>query len=193
MFRNGEYPRSWGEGIIAPIFKKGDVNDAGNYRGITLINVLAKIYSQLLLNLLTNGAEIHEQIMKNQFGFQKGKSIVDCIFILHSVMSKILDSGEKLYCVFIDFEKCFDKTDRSFLWQKLISQKVSCKLMNAIKSMYLTVKSCVRNKSSYSEFFSTSIGLKQGDPSSPLLFMLFVNDIIDNINSDLEIFSLLMS
>ena len=52
--------------------------------------------------------------------------------------------------------------------------------------MYLTVKSCVRYKSSYSEFFSISIGLKRGDPSSPLLFMLFVNDIIDNINSDLE-------
>ena len=107
MFRNGEYPRSWGDGIITPIFKKGDVNDAGNYRGITLINVLVKIYSQLLLNRLTSWAEIHEQITKNQFGFQKGKSIVDCICILHSVISKILDSGEKLYCVFIDFEKMF--------------------------------------------------------------------------------------
>ena len=52
--------------------------------------------------------------------------------------------------------------------------------------MYLTVKSSVRYKSSFSEFFSSSIGLKQEDPSSPLLSMLFVNDIIENINSDLE-------
>ena len=153
MFRHGEYPRSWGDGIIAPIFKKGDVNDAGNYRGITLINILAKIYSQLLLNRLTNWVEKYEKITKHQFGFQKGKSIVDCIFILHSIVSKVLDSGEKLYCVFIDYEKCFDKIDRMFLWQKLISQKVSCKLVNAIKSMYITVKSCVRYNSSYSDFF----------------------------------------
>ena len=186
MFRNGEYPRAWGDGIIAPIFKKGDVNDAGNYRGITLINILAKVYSQLLLNRLTGWVEKYEKITKHQFGFQKGKSVVDCIFILHSIISKILDSGEKLYCVFIDYEKCFDKIDRTFLWQKLISEKVSCKLVNAIRSMYITVKSCIRYNSSYSEFFSLNNGLKQGDPSSPLLFMFFVNDIVDNINSDLE-------
>ena len=69
--------------------KKGDVNDAGKYRGITLINVLAKIYSQLLLNRLSNWAKIHDKITNNQFVFQKGKSIVDCIFILHSVICKI--------------------------------------------------------------------------------------------------------
>lgn len=64
MFRNGEYPRAWGDGIIAPIFKKGDVNDAGNYRGITLRNILAKVYSQLLLNRLTGWVERHETISK---------------------------------------------------------------------------------------------------------------------------------
>ena len=61
MFRNGECPRSWGGGIIPPIFKTGDVNDAGNYRGITLINILAKIYSQLLLNRLTGWVEKFEK------------------------------------------------------------------------------------------------------------------------------------
>ena len=66
-----------------------------------------------------------------------------------------------------------------------------CKLVKAIKSIYNTVKSCVRYKSSYSTFFSSTVGLKQGDPSLPLLFMLFVNDIVHNINTDLSnIFSI---
>ena len=186
LLNNGEYPRAWGEGIITPIVKKGDVNDASNYRGITLINILAKLYSQLLLNRVTKWSEVYEKITKNQFGFQKGKSISDCIFLLHSVISKVLNSKQKLYCVFIDYEKCFDKIDRSLLWHKLLSEHLNCKLVRAIKSMYNTVKSCVRYKSSYSSFFSSTIGLKQGDPSSPLLFMLFVNDIIDNINADLN-------
>lgn len=186
LFNNGEYPLIWGEGIITPIFKKGDINDTQNYRGITLVNILAKIYSQILLNRLTKWVENNEKICNNQFGFQKGKSVIDCIFILHTVISKVLDSGEKLYCVFIDYEKCFDKVDRSFLWQKLLTENVSSKLVKAIKSMYNKVKSCIKYKSSFSDFFETHIGLKQGDPSSPLLFMLFVNDINDCINTNLS-------
>ena len=72
------------------------VNDASNYRGITMINILAKVYSQLLLNRVTKWAEVYENITKNQFGFQKGKSIpdciTDCIFILQSVITKVLNS-----------------------------------------------------------------------------------------------------
>ena len=100
MFRNGEYPRAWGDGIIAPIFKKGDVNDAGNYRGITLINILAKVYSQLLLNRLTGWVEKYEKITKHQFGFQKGKSIVDCILLYIPLYLKFLIQ-EKNFIAFL--------------------------------------------------------------------------------------------
>jgi len=117
FFNSGEYPTQWGEGIIAPVFKKSDVNEAKNYRGITLINILAKIYSQILLNRLTAWSDKHDKLSKNQFGFQKGKSIIDCIFILHSVIMKVLTSTNKLYCIFIDYQQCFDKIDRSYLWQ----------------------------------------------------------------------------
>ena len=67
-----------------------------------------------------------------------------------------------------------------------MSENVSTKLIKALSSMYQVVKSCIRYKSSVSQLFSSEIGLKQGDPSSPLLFMFFINDIIQNINSDLD-------
>ena len=110
--------------------------------------------------------------MQNQFGFQKGKSTVDCIFTLHSIISKTLDAKEKLYCVFVVYEKAFDKVDRSLLWHKLIKDKVSSKLVKALSSMYTVVKLCIRYQSSKSRFFSSHINLKQGDPSSPLMFMI---------------------
>ena len=186
LFANGEYPKAWGEGIIVPIFKSGNTHDTTNYRGITLINVLGKIYSQVLLNRLSKWSEKHEKLSKNQFGFQKGKSTVDCIFILYSVISKVLNSGEKLYCCFIDYEKAFDKINRSLLWHKLIFENVSSKFVRALKSMYDVVKACIRYNSKHSDFLNSYTGLKQGDPSSPLLFMLFINDLVDNINANLE-------
>jgi hypothetical protein len=139
-----------------------------------------------LLNRLTDWSQRLEKVNKNQFGFQKGKSIIDCMFVLHSIITKVLNSKEKLYCIFIDYELCFDKIDRSFLWQKLLQQRTSSKIVKALQSMYTTVKSCIRFKGTYSPFFESHIGLKQGDPSSPLLFMLFVNDITENINTNLE-------
>ena len=89
-----------------------------------------------------------------------------------------------MYCVFIDYEKFF--VDCTYLWQKLLAENISSKLVNAIKSMYTTVKSCVKYNSTYLDFFDSSVGLKQGDPSSALSFMFFVNDIVQNINTNLQ-------
>ena len=119
-------------------------------------------------------------------GYQKGKSTTDCIFLLHSIISKVLSNGQKLYAIFIDYEKCFDKINHILLWQKLISENVGSKMTNAIKAMYSVVRSVVKYKQEISDIIDIQLGVKQGDPSSSLLFMLFVNDIVDNINSSLD-------
>ena len=70
LFKNGIYPESWCTGIISPIYKKGDVDDVKNYRGITLINVIAKIYSHVINNRLLEWSCHNDKIIHNQFGFQ---------------------------------------------------------------------------------------------------------------------------
>ena len=94
IFQNGDYPRSRGEGIIIPIFKSGNVDEAQNYRDITLINILAKKYSQILLNRLTKWSEKETKLTNNQFGFQKGKSTMDCIFTFYSIITKTLKQAK---------------------------------------------------------------------------------------------------
>ena len=83
VFKSNSYPKSWTESYITPIFKKGDADDTNNYRGIALINILAKLYSELLHDRLIKWALENEKIISNQYGFQKNKSTVDCIFIFH--------------------------------------------------------------------------------------------------------------
>ena len=72
------------------------------------------------------------------------------------------------------------------LWHKLILENVSSMIVKALKSMYSVVKNCVRYNGWFSEYTYSHIGIKQGDPSSPMLFMMFINDIIQCVNDDLE-------
>ena len=186
IFTSGDYPKSFGEGIIVPVFKGGDVEDSKNYRGITLINIISKIYLQILLNRLTKWSIDNETLIDNQFGFQKGKSTISCNYILHSVIARTLALKKKLYCCFIDYEKCFDKITRSHLFHKLITENVSSRFVRAIKSMYNAVKASVRYQSELSPFFTSNIGIKQGDPSSSLMFLYYVNDILSNIDINID-------
>ena len=96
MFNSGEYSRTWGEGITSPIFKKGDVDEASNDRGITLISVLAKVYFQLLFNRLTDWSNNYEKISSNQFGFQKGKSVIDRLHSTYSYLQSIKHRSKTL-------------------------------------------------------------------------------------------------
>ena len=178
MFENSVYPESWTKGIIVPVPKKGNLNDANNYRGITLTSIFSKIFSLLLDNRLRKWAEENDLLSECQFGFRKQKSTVDCIYILHSIINKvILAENRKLYCSFIDFRKAFDLVYRNGIWYKLITNGVSCKMVYMLQAIYKSVKSCVKVKGSLSEFFDSYMGVKQGEPLSPLLFIFFINDM----------------
>jgi len=98
-----------------------------------------------------------------------------------------------LFCAFIDYERCFDTMLRDALWVKLIQTGVSSKFVTMIKAIYSHVSLCVKlsNNSNISDFFNVAIGLNQEEPLSPLMFILFVNDISNIIDfnnlTDLDI------
>ena len=148
IFMSGEYPDSWCKGVIVPIYKnKGDIDSTNNYRGITLSNVLAKTFSHILLKRINKWSDQHDKINNNQFGFQKAKSTVDCIFVLTSIISKVINDStgnKRLYCAFIDYEKAFDRVDRYLLWYKLMQEDVSPRMLKILKSMYNSVKACIK-------------------------------------------------
>ena len=144
-------------------------------------NVLAKTFSHILLKRINKWSDQHDKINNNQFGFQKAKSTVDCIFVLTSIISKVINDStgnKRLYCAFIDYEKAFDRVDRYLLWYKLMQEDVSPRMIKILKSMYNSVKACIKYNNKFSDFMRSDAGLKQGDPLSPILFMFFINDII---------------
>ena len=184
IFDKGIYPESWSKGCIVPIFKKGDPSNPANYRGITLVNVIAKIFSLILRNRINTWCESEKIFNPSQFGFRDNHGTVDCIFILHSIIQSVIYNKAKLYCAFIDYEKAFDTVIHEALWIKLVQSGLSCKMLNMIKAIYRKVTSCIKNARdmTYTDFFDITLGVKQGEPLSPLLFIIFINDISESID-----------
>ena len=185
LLDSGIFPEKWSIGIINPIYKnKGDPKSPDNYRGITLISCLGKVYTAILNERLNNFADGIELITKAQAGFRKGYSTIDNIFCLYSLIQIYLMSNRKLFCTFVDFRKAFDTIWRVGLWQKLIQCNITGKIFTSIFKMYSNIKSCVRLNSTCSEFFDCQVGVRQGENLSPFLFAIFINDLehffIDN-------------
>ena len=91
-----------------------------------------------------------------------------------------------MYCAFIDYEKAFNTVTHDALWIKLVKTEISCKMLKMIQSISQNVKSCINdfNTMSYSELFNVTLGVKQGLPLSPLLFVLFIHDVNDCIHNN---------
>lgn len=179
----GILPSSWLNGFIIPIFKnKGDSKHPSNYRPITILSCLGKLFTSVINNRLTTF--LHSNIIhSNQAGFRSGYSCSDHIFTLHSLIDILRKQRKKLYCAFIDFSSAFDKVNRINLWEKLLTNFVDGKLFRVIYNMYSNIKSCVWFNGEFTEYFSSEIGLRQGESLSPVLFSLFLNDMQASLES----------
>ena len=198
IMETGILPDTWTTGIIKPIYKnKGDPIDPVNYRPITIVSCLGKVFTSVLNERLTAFLEDNEMLLENQAGFRKHHSTTDHIFVLHSLIEFLNSSKKKLYCGFVDFTQAFDSVWRTGLWQKLIKHNVNGKFFRLVRNMYLSIKSCVEYNNEYSAYFNCQRGVRQGENLSPVLFAIFLNDLetellsngnngitIDNLGND---------
>ena len=177
IFDTGFFPDAWGEGYIVPLHKKGSIENVENYRGITLLSVTGKLFTNILNTRLNDWAENYHVYVEAQAGFRKGMGTADNIFILHSLISHCVNNNKKLFSAFIDFKKAFDFVVRDVLWYKLIQNGVRGKILNVIQSMYRNIKSKVKFNNTLSEEFSCYVGVRQGECLSPFLFSMYINDL----------------
>ena len=177
VFEYGFFPEEWSEGYIVPLHKKESLNDVENYRGITLLSALGKLFTRVVNNRLSEWSENYFVLIEAQAGFRANMSKVDDMFVLHGLISHILNHGEMIYCAFIDFTKAFDYVVRENLWYKLVKLGLRGKILNIIKSMYRSVKSRVKYCNKLGNEFYCKLGVRQGECLSPLLFSMYLNDI----------------
>ena len=164
VYNSGEVPAEWSKGIIITLYKgNGTHCDPKNYRGITLLSCIGKLFTSVLNNGLTLFCNAYDVIKENQAGFRKEYSTTHHIFTLKCLIDLCLSRKEKMYCAYIDYATAFDKIDRITLWNKLLKSNIGGKLLKVIQSMYVNIKSCVSLNIYRSDFFLTNIGIRQGE------------------------------
>lgn len=175
----GVFPSEWLVGVIIPLYKnKGDIKDCNNYRGITLLSCIGKLFTSILNAFLKEYSDTYNVISENQAGFRQEYSTqLDHIFLLKSVIDQFKWKRKKLFCLFVDYTKAFDMIWREGLWYKLVKNNVKGKILAVIKSTYVNVISCVMlNQELSSETFLCNVGVRQEENWSPMLLTYYVND-----------------
>jgi hypothetical protein len=184
--KNGVVPSEFKDVIITVLFKKGDIKNLENYRGISLISHTGKLLERLIYHRLSNIAEAYNWIPETQNGFRNKRSTIDSIFISNMITSLCKENNINCYKIFIDLTKAYDKVNQELLWIILERRGVPKKFLNLIKGFYKDVKANVRLNGVLSESFNLICGLKQGSIISPLLFSIFFGVIIENVEKKIN-------
>ena len=178
------FPTNWKLGYISPIPKtQKPTSDPKDYRPIALLNIIGKIYEKILTNALTQFTENKGFISPLQAGFQPMRDCQEQILRLHEDILTSFEYRGATDAIFLDISKAYDSVWHEGLIHKLRDLGVQGNLIHILVDFLYDRRYMVRTQSGSSSWTNFSQGVLQGSPISPLLFIIFINDLTDLLNS----------
>ena len=185
----GKVPQMWKEANVTPIFKKEDPSVVFNYRPISLLSAVGKVLEKIVHKHLFNFVRDHELLSALQSGFIPGDSTVNQLIDIYNTFCKSLDEGKEVRAVFCDISKAFDRVWHKGLLFILKSIGVSDSLLLWFSDYLAERKQRVVLPGAASSWKHIKAGVPQGSILGPLLFLIYINDLVEDIHSSIRLFA----
>ena len=171
------FPDIWKSADIIPVYKSGSHTDVANYRPISLLPNLSKVFERVMHHQIMCHIQEHALFPTCQHGFRSNHSTTTCATALTTYINENLDAGNTVVCLFLDFSKAFDLISHDILLSKLKCLRFSNKSLQLIKSYLSARKQRVICDDKFSDFLNALFGFPQGSILGPLLFVLYIYDM----------------
>ena len=184
-----QFPSSWKVANVVPVFKKSDPQKVENYRPISLLSLIGKVFEKCVYKQIHNFIVTNNIITPHQSGFTIGDSTVNQLLYLSNEFSKALDDGKEIRVVFFDISKAFDRVWHKGLIYKLKNIGITGSLLLWIENHLLSRKQKVLLNGKESIILSINAGVPQGSILGPLFFLIFINDIVTEVGCSIKLFA----
>ena len=171
-------PDSWKMSKLRVIFKKGDTELPKNYRPISFIPVLAKLFSTVLYRRIEGIVE--NRLAEEQYGFRSGRGCTDAVHVLRMVVEKSAEWGKPLYMAALDVEKAFDRVHHADVSKALLGCGAGLRLAVTYARLHAHVSLW---PGAESRPFPIQRGVRQGDALSTLLFNLVLSEVLEELRA----------
>ena len=175
IMKHGHVPFEFKKGMI-PVTKdsRKKYNDIDNYRPITIISLLSKIFEMCIFVRINGIIKLNGL----QMGFVKGGGCEKCLYVVSNVVNYFLKKLSDVYIVTLDATAAFDRVNIYGLLGKLIDKNVPYEVVRVLLSCYTNSKACVRLNGYLTDYIVINSGVKQGGILSPLFYNIYVDDLM---------------